>query len=132
MKKLYLGTNTKMYKTIKDTCEYLERLKALTAEIPKAVELFVIPSYTSLSRAGEILQDSRIRLGAQNMCWEDVGQFTGEISPRMIRETGAQIIEIGHSERRHVFRETDEEENRKVKTALREGFTALLCIGETS
>ena len=132
MKKLYLGTNTKMYKTIKDTCEYLERLKALTAEIPKAVELFVIPSYNSLSRAGEILQDSRIRLGAQNMCWEDVGQFTGEISPRMIRETGAQIIEIGHSERRHVFRETDEEENRKVKTALREGFTALLCIGETS
>ena len=59
MKKLYLGTNTKMYKTIKDTCEYLERLKALTAEIPKAVELFGIPSYTSLSRAGEILQDSR-------------------------------------------------------------------------
>ena len=131
MKKLYLGTNTKMYKTIKDTCEYLERLKALTAEIPKAVELFVIPSYTSLSRAGEILQDSRIRLGAQNMCWEDVGQFTGEISPRMIRETGAQIIEIGHSERRHVFRETDEEENRKVKTALREGFSGISLNGSS-
>lgn len=131
MKKLYLGTNTKMYKTIKDTSEFLEQLKALTAQIPKEVELFVIPSYTSLSKAGEILQNSRILFGAQNMCWAEEGQFTGEISPRMIRETGAQIIEIGHSERRHVFRETDEEENLKVKTALKEGFKALLCIGET-
>ena len=131
MKKLYLGTNTKMYKTIRDTCEFLEQLKKLTVHIPPEAELFVIPSYTSLAKAGEILQDSRIRLGAQNMCWEAEGQFTGEVSPKMIRETGAGIIEIGHSERRHVFRETDEEENRKVKAAVREGFTALLCVGET-
>ena len=102
MKKLYLGTNTKMYKTIRDTCEFLEQLKKLTVHIPPEAELFVIPSYTSLAKAGEILQDSRIRLGAQNMCWEAEGQFTGEVSPKMIRETGAGIIEIGHSERRHV------------------------------
>ena len=131
MEKLYLGTNTKMYKTIRDTCQFLERLDTLTQNVPAGVELFVIPSFTSLDRAGQLLKNSRIRLGAQNMCWENEGQFTGEISPPMLRETGVQIVEIGHSERRHIFGETDQEENRKVKTALREGFTALLCVGET-
>lgn len=131
-KRIYLGTNTKMYKTIADTRAYLSTLKELTADIPEEqAELFVIPSFTSLAAAREILQGSRIRLGAQNMCWEDQGQFTGEISPLMLKELAVDLVEIGHSERRHVFGETDEEERKKVTAAVRHGFQALLCVGET-
>ena len=66
------------------------------------------------------------------MSWEDQGQFTGEISPLMLKELGLDLVMIGHSERRHVFGETDVEENKKVKAALNHGFTTLVCIGETA
>lgn len=131
-KKIYLGTNTKMYKTIGQTVDFLTSLNSLTQDIAReTMELFVIPSYTSLSAAGKAVPAEKIRLGAQNMCGEDEGQFTGEISPLMLKETGVSIVMIGHSERRHVFGETDAEENRKVLAALRHHFTPLLCVGET-
>lgn len=131
-KKLFIGTNTKMYKSIADTVLFLERLQELTADISRnEVCLFVIPSFTALEKARLVIKNNSIMLGAQNMCWEDQGQFTGEISPLMLKETGVDIVEIGHSERRHVLRETDYEENKKVLAAVRHGFTALLCIGET-
>ena len=132
MKKLYMGTNTKMFKTLSETTAFLQELHALTNDISReALELFVIPSFTTLERARSCVPAESIRLGAQNMGWEDRGQFTGEISPLMLDEIGIRLVEIGHSERRHVLHETDEEENRKVLCALRHGFTALLCIGET-
>lgn len=131
-KKLFLGTNTKMHKTITETKAYLQELGEGTKEIDRMkVELFVIPSYTALESASSVARENGIRLGAQNMCWEDRGQFTGEISPLMLQEVGVEIVEIGHSERRHILRETDLEENMKVLAALRHGFTPLLCIGET-
>lgn len=130
--KLYLGTNTKMYKGIAQTIEFLTELNRLTADLDrKQMELFVIPSFTTLDRARSSVPAASITLGAQNMGWEDEGQFTGEISPLMLKEVGVQIVEIGHSERRHVLGETDAMENRKVLCALRHGFTPLLCIGET-
>ena len=131
-KKLYIGTNTKMYKTIADTVFFLERLQELTSDISRdEMCLFVIPSFTTLEKARSCIKDKAILLGAQNMCWEDQGQFTGEISPLMLKEIGIDIIEIGHSERRHVMGETDQDENKKVLAALRHGFRPLLCIGET-
>ncbi len=131
-KMLYMGTNLKMYKTTKETVSYLTELDELTRDLGRTeLTLFVIPSYTSLESARKCVPREGIKLGAQNMYWEDQGQFTGEISPLMIKETGAEIIEIGHSERRHVIGETDQQENKKVLAALRHGFTALLCIGET-
>ena len=133
MKKLYFGSNLKMYKNIEDTVKYLRELTALTADISREeIELFIIPSYTTLDRATTSVDRSLVKLGAQNMCWEEQGQFTGEISPLMLREMGLDLVMIGHSERRHVFGETDEEENRKVKCGLEHGFTTLLCIGETA
>lgn len=131
-KKLYFGTNLKMYKTIREATDYLTRLSELTEDISRDdIHLFVIPSYTCLDAVSRKIDQSLIRLGAQNMCWEEQGQFTGEISPLMLDEMGIHFVMIGHSERRHVFGETDPQENAKVACALDHDFTALLCIGET-
>ena len=117
-----------MYKTIRETVSYLTELERLVADVVDELVLFVIPSYTALPGASAAVDQNRIRLGAQNMHWEEKGQFTGEISPLMLRELNLRIVEIGHSERRHVFGETDLEENKKVISAIRHGFTALLCV----
>jgi L-erythrulose 1-phosphate isomerase len=130
--KLYMGTNTKMYKTIYDTKNYLSRLDELTKSIDSdKLELFVIPSFTALDAAVQTTKGGKIRIGAQNMGWEDEGQFTGEVSPLMLKEIGIQIVMIGHSERRHILGETDQEEEKKVSKSSSHGFTTLLCIGET-
>ena len=132
-KKLYFGSNLKMYKNIADTVSYLKKLADNTKDISREeMELFIIPSFTTLESAVREIDQNAITLGAQNMCWEDQGQFTGEISPLMLKELGLKLVTIGHSERRHVFGETDAEENKKVLAAVRHGFTALLCIGETA
>ncbi len=132
MDKIYMGSNLKMYKNIAQTQSFLARLAELTADIDrKEVTFFIIPSYTALDRARQTVAGDQILLGAQNMHPEEEGQFTGEISPLMLKEIGMDIIEIGHSERRHVMGETDEQENKKVLSALNHGFTALLCVGET-
>ena len=103
-----------MYKNIKDTVSYLQDLESLTKDISRdEIELFIIPSYTTLDSASKAIDQKNIRLGAQNMCWEEQGQFTGEISPLMLQEAGIGLVMIGHSERRHVFGETDMEENKK-------------------
>ena len=132
-KKLYFGSNLKMYKTTKDTITYLQKLVENTKDISRdEMELFIIPSFTTLENAIAEVDTDYVRIGAQNMCWEEQGQFTGEISPLMLKEIGVQLVMIGHSERRHVFGETDAEENKKVKASLAHGFKTLLCIGETA
>lgn len=132
-KTLYFGSNLKMYKTASETAEYVEKVAAMTADLDgMPVKRFLIPSFTSLLVAGAKAH-SGLLLGAQNMHWEDEGQFTGEVSPKMLQELGfVNIIEVGHSERRHVFHETNYDCNKKVFSALTHGFTALLCIGETA
>ena len=130
--KLYIGTNTKMFKTSSETVDFVKQLYQLTSDISREeMELFVIPSYTSLTAARESVASSQVKLGAQNISWEERGQFTGEISPLMLKEAGIDLVMIGHSERRHIFGEKDAEENLKVLTSVKHGFTALLCVGET-
>ncbi|MCP1102146.1 triosephosphate isomerase [Aequitasia blattaphilus] len=131
-KKLYFGSNLKMYKNSKDTLNYLNELVGYTKDISREdIELFIIPSYTSLENASGNISHEAVKIGAQNMNWEEEGQFTGEISPLMLKELGVDLVMIGHSERRHVFGETDVDENKKVLTSLKHGFTTLLCVGET-
>ncbi len=130
-RKLYIGTNLKMYKDAKDTCSYLQQLQELTkGYVSDGLTLFVIPSYTSLPAAYSLHLNS-IMLGAQNMCWAEKGQYTGEISPLMLKELNIDLVEIGHSERRWVFHETNDMIHKKVMAALEHGFRTLLCIGET-
>jgi len=130
--RLYIGANTKMFMTAKQTVEYLEALDSHTRDLRKEdITIFVLPSYTSLHAANYVLADSHILLGAQNIGFEARGEFTGEISPLMLIEAGAGIVMCGHSERRHIFGETDEDQMRKVRCAISNGMTALLCVGET-
>lgn len=131
-KKLYFGSNLKMYKTTQETVLYLRRLTELTRDISREqMELFILPSFTALEKSAEHVDQERILLGAQNMCWKEKGPFTGEISPLMLREAGIHLVMVGHSERRQLFGETDFEEGQKAACALQHGFTVLLCVGET-
>lgn len=133
MKKLYFGSNLKMYKGIQETKEYLQKLAENAKDLSREdFELFILPSFTSLPDAVRCIDKADISLGAQNMCWEEWGQFTGEISPCMLEELGVELVMIGHSERRHIFGESSTEENRKVIASLKHGLNALLCIGETA
>lgn len=130
--KPWYGTNLKMYKTNTDVKAYLTGLMEEAKRFDDgALNLFVMPPYTALEAAGRLLKDSPIILGAQNMAYEAEGQFTGEISAAMLKDVGVAMVMIGHSERRHVMGETDDELNKKVLLALENGFKVLLCIGET-
>lgn len=132
MKHYYFGTNMKMYKTTSDTERFLKELLTLSKEMPpKHPALFVIPSFPSLDAAGKLLSGSPILLGAQNMHWASQGQFSGEVSADMLKTLGVTMVMLGHSERRHIFGETDEELNRKVLAAAENDILPLLCIGET-
>lgn len=130
MKQVYLGTNWKMHKTIKESEEYAGLLKEARDSIPDRFTIFIIPSFLSLPRVSEILSGTRIKVGSQNMHWEPKGAYTGEVSPLMLKEIGIQIAEIGHSERRQYFGETNDTVNKKVLSALKHGLTPLVCVGE--
>jgi triosephosphate isomerase len=98
----------------------------------RGVEVVVCPPFTALAAVSEVLAGSPVGLGAQNCHWEERGAFTGEISPVMLGELGCRLGLLGHSERRHAFRETDEEVSKKVGAALRHGLRPLPCVGETA
>jgi L-erythrulose 1-phosphate isomerase len=129
-KKVWIGTNWKMTKTLAEGQAYVDELLALGDSLDAAIQLFVIPSYTSLYPLRQQLWNTRVMVGAQNMHWEERGAYTGEISPLMLREIGIDLVELGHSERRQYYNENDADINKKARTALRYGMTPLICIGE--
>ncbi|MBN2414338.1 triose-phosphate isomerase [bacterium] len=95
------------------------------------VDIAVFPPAIYLRDAVKLLSNSTIQVGAQNVCWERNGAFTGEISPAMLKDMGVHLAIIGHSERRTIFLEDDAMINRKLRHALDEGLMPVLCIGET-
>ena len=94
-------------------------------------EVVVCPPYTSLAAVGPMLEGTNIGLGAQNVHFEPKGAYTGEVSAKMLLELGVKYVIIGHSERRAYFAETDETVNKKVKAALENGLTPIVCVGES-
>ena len=122
--------NWKMHKTISETITLINTIKGgLHTAID--VDIAVCPPFTALPAASELLRDSRIDLGAQDMHYETEGAFTGEISPLMLKDVGCRYVILGHSERRVIFKETDELVNKKVLAALKYSFIPIVCIGET-
>lgn len=128
MRKPIIAGNWKMNKTPKEAVELIEELKPLVKDAE--TDVVVCPPYADLYAAKQALEGSNIGLGAQNMDYHDSGAYTGEISPAMLKELGVEYVIIGHSERRQYYNETDETVNLKVKKALEEGFTPIMCVGE--
>lgn len=129
-RKPFIAGNWKMHKTISEALELVKALKEASSELTDA-ELVVVPPFTALNEVKKVIVDSPIRLGAQNLFWEEKGAFTGEISPPMLTDAGCQYVVIGHSERRQYFREIDDTVNKKIKAALAYELIPIMCIGES-
>jgi triosephosphate isomerase (TIM) len=123
--------NWKMYGTVTEGRALAQAVREGLRRV-RGVEIVVCPPFTALAIVAEALSGSPVTWGAQNCHWEEQGAFTGEISPRMLTDLRCRLVILGHSERRHVLRETDAEINRKVAAALRAGIQPLLCVGETT
>jgi triosephosphate isomerase len=130
MRTPFIAGNWKMYKT---TGEAIALASALVSALAneKGKRIMIAPPFTALHAVGGAIEGSQILLGAQNACAELEGAHTGEISLRMLRDAGVSVVILGHSERRHVYGETDALVNKKVKLSLAEGFEVILCVGET-
>lgn len=127
----WIGTSWKMNKTLGEALAFAEAVRAKADTIDAAIQPFLIPPFTAVRQVKEALDDTRVMVGAQNMHWADAGAWTGEISPPMLVDCGLDMVELGHSERRAHFGETDETVGRKVAAALRHGLVPLICVGET-
>ena len=121
--------NWKMNKTAAEARELVDAMSVGLRTVEN-VERVLCPPFTSLSLLSEMLVDTGIGLGAQNLHWEEKGAFTGELSPGMVKEF-CQYVIIGHSERRQYFGETDETVNKRLHAALKFGLVPIVCIGET-
>lgn len=123
-----IAGNWKMHKTLDEAVAHTRQMRPKLTEV-KGVEKVLCPPFVALAAVRDAIQATDIKLGAQNMHWEEQGAFTGEISPLMLKGL-CQYVILGHSERRAYFGETDEGVNRKVKAALAHGLTPIVCVGE--
>ena len=128
---IWIGTSWKMNKLLAEGRAFAEGLRASDAARDPRIQRFVIPPFTLLREVKALLAETSVQVGAQNMHWEEAGAWTGEISPLMLQDCGLDLVELGHSERREFFGETDETVGLKTEAAVRHGLTPLICIGET-
>jgi triosephosphate isomerase len=128
--KAILGVSLKMYLNVEETRGWLQAVADLS-RASEHVELFVAPSFLSLAEAAGILAGTPVRLGAQDVFWEERGAFTGEVSATMLREVGCTYAEMGHAERRRLFGEDDRVTALKAAAAWRAGLVPVVCIGES-
>jgi triosephosphate isomerase len=125
-----IAGNWKLFKTISEATNLVDELIPLVADV-KGVEIVVAPVFTAIAPVASVVQGTSIRVAAQDCYWEEEGAFTGEVSPKLLKDAGCSHVIIGHSERRQFFSETDATVNRKTKAALATGLTVLLCVGES-
>jgi triosephosphate isomerase len=126
---MLIAGNWKMYKGPAETAEFCLGLREQELD---GVELVVCPPFVSLAVAVQLLAGTEIAVAAQNVHWEEEGAYTGEVSPRMLRELGVYGAIVGHSERRQYFGDTDETVSKRVHAALEAGLFVIACVGETA
>ena len=128
---LWVGTSWKMNKTLAEAMVFAEGLAAADASRDERIQRFVIPPFTAVREVKARLSGTSVKVGAQNMHWDDAGAWTGEVSPLMLKDCNIDVVELGHSERREHFGETDRTVGLKTAAAVRHGLVPLICIGET-
>lgn len=131
MRKKVIAGNWKMNLSVNRSVELVEGIISGISEIPANVDVIVCPSFVNLYPVILAVKDSNIMVGAQNMYFEESGAFTGEVSVEMLKAVGCEYVILGHSERRTIFKESDDVINLKVKKALENEITPIFCIGET-
>ncbi|MFH1644853.1 MAG: triose-phosphate isomerase [Candidatus Omnitrophota bacterium] len=129
MRKPIIAGNWKLNNDLKETVSLVDGLKRELVDI-EAVDIVVCPVYLYMSIVKDLVYDLNIKIGAQNVYWEEKGAFTGEVSPQMLKDVGCEYVIIGHSERRQFFGETNETVNKKVKASLAAGLKPIICVGE--
>ena len=129
MRRKIIAGNWKMNKLPNETIDFVEKLSPLVKNAE--AEVIICVPYTDLFYALMSVQGTNIKVGAQNMHYEDKGAYTGEVSAKMLKSIGVEYVIIGHSERRQYFNETDETVNKKVKKAFEVGLKPIVCVGET-
>lgn len=127
----WVGTSWKMNKTLTEAVAFARTLAKYVPGIDDNIQPFVIPPFTAARQVAAELAQTRVKVGAQNMHWADAGAWTGEISAPMLTDCGLDLVELGHSERREHFGETDEVIGLKTASAIRHGLVPLVCVGET-
>lgn len=130
MRKPVIVANWKMYKTRREARVFCQELLPLLEKVP-AAEVAICAPFTQLDVLAEALAGSAVKIGAQNFYPKQEGAFTGEISPKMLKELGVSYVLVGHSERRGLFGEDDDMVQSKLGVAYQEGFQPILCVGET-
>jgi triosephosphate isomerase len=127
---LVVTANWKMYKTVEEACSFARALLPVVEE--NRIQVWLAVPFTAIHPLKQEIQESKLMIGAQNMNDASEGAFTGEIAGKMLKEAGASFVLLGHSERRHLYKEDNAFINRKVKRALEEGLIPVLCVGENS
>lgn len=128
---IWIGTSWKMNMLLAQAERFARDLEGADELRDPRIQRFVIPPFTAVREVKRILKDTSVLVGAQNMHWADAGAWTGEISAPMLKDCELDMVELGHSERREHFDETDEMVALKVEAAVRHGLTPLICIGES-
>jgi triosephosphate isomerase len=126
----FIAGNWKMNTTAAEAVELAKGVVAAVGSVTD-VDIAVCPPYPNLAAVCDIVRDSNVKLGAQDVHWEEKGAYTGKVSCAMLKALGVEYVIIGHSEQRAMFGETDEMVNRKVRAALRSGLKPIVCVGET-
>lgn len=130
MRTPFIAANWKMYKTAAETRQFIGDFLPRLGGVAD-VEVLIAPPFTSLPVAADLLKETQVRLGAQDVSYEKEGAFTGEVSAAMLTDVGCSHVIIGHSERRQLFHEDDDIVNKKLRAAGAEGLGIIFCVGET-